>query len=119
MLSASSQDARQWQLRFAPDPKQNQTGYDLHVALLGFEIKTDVRAGENSGRVLDHDFVTLAFAEGPAEKSGDVWQRSFKLASIAGVFPQRTGLAAWVTAAGVMTPLQAVGGWIPKPNPKP
>ena len=119
VLSAASQDAIQWQLRFAPVPQQNQTGYVLHVALLGFGIKTNVRAGENSGRVLDHDFVTLAFAEGPAEKSGDVWQRSFKLASITGVFPQRTGLAAWATVAGAMTPLQAVGGWIPKAIPKP
>ena len=119
VLSVAAQDGGRWELRFAHDTKIKKTGYDLHVALLGFEIKTNVRAGENSGRMLDHDFVTVAFAEGPAAKSGDVWQRSFKLEASAGVFPQRTGLAAWVTPAGVMAPLQAVGGWIPNASLKP
>ena len=119
VLCVAAQDGGRWELRFAPDLKLKQSGYDLHVALLGFEIKTNVRAGENSGRMLDHDFVTVAFAEGPAERSGDVWQRSFKLEASAGVFPQRTGLAAWVTPAGVMAPLQAVGGWIPNGSAKP
>ncbi len=114
VLSAVSQDAKLWELRFAPDPRQAQAAYVLHVALLGFEIKTNVRAGENAGRMLEHDFVTLAFAEGPGEKLGQIWHCSFKLSSIAGVSPQRTGLAAWVTVSGVMTPLQAIGGWIPQ-----
>ena len=34
---------------------------EAHVAILGFDLKTEVRAGENGGRTLEHDFVVLGY----------------------------------------------------------
>ena len=42
--------------------------FDFHVALLGFDLKTNVTGGENNGRKLQHDFVVLSLA---SEKMSD------------------------------------------------
>src|SRR5882757_8353628 len=70
-----------------------------------------LRTGENNGRSLRHDFVVLSLdhqklASGPQE---------FHLPSSAPEIanrPNRTALAAWVTRAGDIAPLQATGGWL-------
>ena len=83
--------------------------FDLHVAQLGFAMTSDVNAGENSGRKLIHDFVVLGLST-ETMKNG---AKELKLLapSIKSNGDPRTALAAWVTEAGKLEPLQAVGGW--------
>jgi hypothetical protein len=77
---------------------------DLHVALLGFDLNTKVTAGENSGRNLRHDFIVLSLAN---EKM------SFGKVEIHLGADSRAGaIAAWITAANQIEPIQAVGGWL-------
>ncbi|NJN47510.1 MAG: DUF1223 domain-containing protein [Candidatus Competibacteraceae bacterium] len=38
---------------------------DIHLALLGFGLSSQVQAGENRGRMLQHDFVVLAYQQIP------------------------------------------------------
>lgn len=83
----------------------------LHVAVLGFGLSTEVRAGENRGRRLEHDFVVLghrrlplAAARGRFTAKGALPPRRIEA--------PRLGLAAWVSAADDPRPLQAVGGWL-------
>ena len=40
-------------------PKLNATDYKLNVTLLGMNIHNKIRAGENDGKLLKHDFVSM------------------------------------------------------------
>jgi hypothetical protein len=85
--------------------------YDIHIARLGFSLRTDVTAGENNGRKLIHDFVVLGLTNetmtsGPKELQ--LPSSSKKSAA-----DQRTALATWITLADQIEPVQAVGGWLP------
>ncbi len=84
--------------------------YDIHVARLGFALGMDVTAGENSGRRLMHDFVVLGLTN-ETMKSGT---RELSLPSppTTSTANPRTAVAAWVTPAGQIEPIQAVGGWL-------
>jgi hypothetical protein len=85
--------------------------YDIHVARLGFSLMADVTAGENSGRKLMHDFVVLGLTN-ETMKSGAKELRLPAPLTISTMDP-RTAIAAWVTQAGQIEPIQAVGGWLP------
>lgn len=83
---------------------------ELHVARLGFDLTTNVKAGENSGRKLLHDFVVLSIATVPLNSDGTELRLPASVAkTLAG---SREAIAAWVTEAGDLAPLQAVGGWL-------
>jgi len=89
--------------------KFDQPGdYDVHVALLGGGITSGVRAGENNGRTLHHDFVALALKEARLKDGA----AEVTLPSPAREGVARTSLAVWVTRRGELTPLQAAGGWL-------
>ena len=93
---------------FAPAKADNVT-LELHVARLGFSLTTDVKAGENSGRKLRHDFVVLALG------SAKMVDGKVEVHLSAGSAPVRSdsrgAVVAWVTALGASEPIQAVGGW--------
>ncbi|HMJ05034.1 MAG TPA: DUF1223 domain-containing protein [Chthoniobacterales bacterium] len=84
--------------------------FDLHVARLGFGLNIDVKAGENSGRKLRHDFVVL----GLTNESMNAGAAELRLPEPTqpAATSARGAIAAWVTEAGQMEPLQAVGGWL-------
>jgi hypothetical protein len=77
---------------------------NLQLATLGFDLTTKITAGENNGRNLRQDFVVLSLAK---EKLSD-GKAEFRLA----VDPRATAIAAWITAADELEPIQAVGGWL-------
>ncbi len=85
--------------------------YDVHVARLGFALGADVTAGENNGRKLIHDFVVLGLTN-ETMKSGAKELR-LPAPSTTSTADPRTAVAAWVTTAGQIEPIQAVGGWLP------
>jgi hypothetical protein len=85
--------------------------YDIHVARLGFSLMADVTAGENSGRKLMHDFVVLGLTN-ETMKSGAKELR-LPAPSTPSTIDPRTAIVAWVTQAGQIEPIQAVGGWVP------
>lgn len=88
----------------------------LHVAVLGGGIVSRVKAGENSGRELSHEFVVLRLQAAPLERiSTGRYLAKLKV----NVSPEtgrpnqtRTAIAAWVSARGQLAPIQATGGWI-------
>ena len=93
---------------FAPATADSRK-YELHLARLGTELKIDVKAGENSGRKLQHDFVVLGLtsnglAAGAAEMRLPAAEKQTAEA--------RNAVAAWITEAGQIEPIQAVGGWL-------
>jgi hypothetical protein len=84
--------------------------YEIHLARLGFGLGADVTAGENSGRKLVHDFVVLGLTN-EGMKSG-VKELRLPSDSSKQSANSRSALAAWVTQAGQIEPIQAVGGWL-------
>ncbi len=78
----------------------------LHVALLGFGLKTTVSRGENRQRVLEENFVSLA--QTTAQSVNNHWQLKIPTSTVkAG----RYGLAIWIERPTNISPVQATGGW--------
>ncbi|MFL6589473.1 MAG: DUF1223 domain-containing protein [Chthoniobacterales bacterium] len=84
--------------------------YEIHLARLGFGMGADVAAGENQGRKLVHDFVVLGLAN-ETLKAGTKELRLPAAATKSTVDP-RNAVVAWITPAGRMDVIQAVGGWL-------
>ena len=84
---------------------------ELHLAVLGFDLRTRVQAGENEGRVLEHDFVVLGYGRVPMQGTGAVFVASTSMPPAELPAPRRA-LAAWVSRAGDQAPIQAAGGWL-------
>ena len=80
------------------------------IAILGFNLTTQVKAGENSGRQLKHDFAVLGLQSVPMSVKGDRYLITTKLPATSVAAP-RTAIAAWVSSQNDPTPVQATGGW--------
>ncbi len=94
-----------------------QTGtkadYVVHLAEIGGQVETKIRAGENAGRTLRHDFVALSLQETPLLQ-GDIYVAKLTLPPFGKNAPTETGLVAWITKSGELTPIQATGGFFAK-----
>jgi hypothetical protein len=84
--------------------------YEIHVARLGFALGADVTAGENNGRKLMHDFVVLGLTN-EGMKSG-LKELQLPAEPSKPAANSRSAIAAWVTQAGQIESIQAVGGWL-------
>ena len=112
-LKVYSADANQYRFDFFPSG--TVTGkLTAHLALLGFDVKTQIKAGENKGLQLTHDFVVLDYKEKKME-SRDV----FFIASLGPMKPkrgyraERFGIAAWVSSdKDGHRPIQSTGGYL-------
>jgi hypothetical protein len=87
----------------------------LELALLGTNLQSDVRSGENSGRKLHHDFVVLHIVKLDMANAGDRWTGTVSL-SINGETNKPTALAAWIRTGETAPAIQATGGWL-SPGP--
>ena len=92
------------------EPSSPDVGpFVAEVALLGSEVVSSVRSGENAGRELRHEFVALGAVRIPLSGEG-TFRGSARLPDdLAG---KPSAAAAWVEADGSPVPLQAVGGWL-------
>jgi hypothetical protein len=81
----------------------------LNVALLGNDLESDVKRGENAGRKLRHDFVVLSFAMIDMTHEGTRWTGSVTAPKQFGD-DKPSAVAAWVTEN--TTTIQATGGWL-------
>ena len=103
-------DGNTYQARFEP-VADSPAKLELNLALLGFDLQSEIAAGENRGRTLRHDFVVLAYQRVPLQPSG----RGFKLRSelpTQRFQSNRRAVAAWISKPHDPRPLQAVGGWL-------
>lgn len=90
-------------------PIKTFSDLELHVAILGMGLSSDIRAGENEGTNPTHDFVVLAHE---AHKNmGRRWK--VMLPKTANIRAKQFGIAIWVSTPSDPTPLQATGGFLP------
>jgi hypothetical protein len=111
ILKVTSEDTRHWQVNFMPAADAT-TGYEVNAALLATGLGSDVKAGENGGRHLRHDFVALALINRPLVHQSDGFQTAFTIPAEQKTPPGRLALAVWATRHGRLEPVQAVGGWL-------
>src|SRR6516164_1552837 len=88
-------------------PATTQPGpLTLNVALLGNDLESDVKRGENGGRKLRHDFVVLRLAKSEMTNQGNLWTGTVSLSTNAET-DKPTALAAWVKSGETAPPIQA------------
>src|ERR1043166_7646510 len=93
---------------FVPETTQPRT-LALEVALLGNDLESEVKRGENSGRKLRHDFVVLDLTNVNMVNESNRWTGSAGLPMKSS--PDKpSAIAAWITED--RTPIQATGGWL-------
>jgi hypothetical protein len=108
VLRVSVGDEGKVSATFAPDTMQAGP-LALNVALLGNDLESDVKRGENSGRKLRHDFVVLDLIKLDMANESKRWTGSVALPKQSGN-DKPSALAAWITENA--TPIQATGGWL-------
>jgi hypothetical protein len=98
---------------FTPGGLAPRAGYEAQLAVLGGGLSSDVKAGENAGHTLQHEFVALALTTVPLKFTSGVWlaDTTLSLPKVPGV--KDLALAVWVTPRGGLAPVQATGGWLP------
>ena len=90
-------------VRFTPTTKAKE--YVVFAAPLAMQASSDVRAGENQGRRLTHDFVALSVVSTRME-SRDSAFRAVLQVPLSGA----RAIAVWIALDHSLTPIQAVGG---------
>ena len=83
----------------------------VHVAVLGMGLQTQVKDGENRGRLLNHDFVALALASTALTHGDDGFVGSVSLPHT-DIDAGDRAIVAWVSRARAQAPLQSVGGYL-------
>ena len=114
VLTASSADATHWKVVFTPSGGAG-AAYQAHAALQSSALVSEVKAGENRGRRLEHDFVTLALTSAPLTTRGNMAEGELILKGAVSSSAQNRSVVVWVTRAGHAEPIQSTGGWLPAP----
>jgi len=99
---------QQIEAQFKPATKLNVTR--LNIAILGFNKTTRIRAGENAGKQLTHDFVALALHH--FASNDNRWRVTDP--ALLNRLKQGSAIILWVTRDGDPTPIQTTGGWLAK-----
>jgi len=80
----------------------------LNIAVLGMNLETSVKRGENRGKSLKHDFVVLGLSRYASADSG-AW--SGEILPPVNTAP-KYAIAAWISDGQNVTPIQATGGFL-------
>ncbi len=116
VLAISSSDTNVWQATFTPF-SSNDARHEVHFALLACGLSSEVKAGENRGRRLEHDFVVLKLANSSLAREGDFLKGECVVPLGKSAAGTRLAIAAWITRKGDLEPLQATGGWLARRPP--
>lgn len=85
----------------------------LNIAILGFNVKSDVNAGENSGHTFTHDFVVLGFQRIALKRAENgLYSASVDKLPQLSVQSNTLAISAWVNSENNLKPLQTTGGWL-------
>lgn len=116
VLAVTSTDTNRWQASFAPE-KPADARYEIHAALLTGGIVSDVKAGENKGRILNHDFVAVNLVQIGMTTRDGIANGKFILDAHSYHTGKTLALTVWITRSGELEPLQTTGGWLIPPVP--
>lgn len=102
-------DGKQLTANFSPNANLDYA--NLNIAVLGFDLETQVERGENQGRILKHDFVVLGHQRVAMQREKGVLSAQATLPKIKETSTKQA-VVTWIDTSGDLTPLQATGGWL-------
>ena len=92
--------------------ESDESNYRVHAALLGFDLSSQVRAGENRGRKLRHDFVVLSTRDAVLKKGTAKHTGELRIKPPDAISLSRYAISFWITAMNNPIPIQATGGFV-------
>lgn len=90
----------------------SQAKLQVNLALLGFDLETEVKAGENRGEKLAHNFVVLAVNQANLKTNNNQYITQLDI-PVSAIKANHFGIVAWINNSHNQMPLQTVGGWLP------
>lgn len=106
-------DGDSYKIVFEPANHGVSGPFSVHLALLGLGLVTDVKAGENNGSRLTHDFTVLVYAEEKMESAdGGHFEKEITLQFPTDPGIKKRAVAVWVTKDDKLEPVQTTGGTI-------
>ena len=97
-------------VRYSPS-QQISDKLIVYMTLLGFNMKSNVTAGENRGKELSDAFIVLDMVQTPLQHEGAAYSAVLPKIRSGQGFP-RLAIAVWVAGSEKQAPLQAAGGWL-------
>lgn len=83
--------------------------YTVNVAILGFDIQHQIKAGENRRKTLQHDFVVLAFEKSRLGKDG---KTAVDLPNTEKFDASKEAIVIWLSDGRDPSPVLALGSWL-------
>lgn len=112
VLTARLVTTNRWRVSFSP--VRSQAGeYEVNAALLESGISSHVKAGENRGRKLVHDFAVIKLTKDTLSLRDGTCSGEVTLPPPERTLTGRLAIAFWVTQLRQMQSIQATGGWLP------
>jgi hypothetical protein len=96
---------------FATEAGTDPEKLEAHVALLHGGIVSPVKAGENAGRTLRHEFVVASLQSTRLTRAAD-GHAVAELTLPASSETADRAVAVWITLRDSLVPVQAAGGWL-------
>ena len=96
---------------YMPPETKDKENYVLNIAVLGFDISTKVKAGENRNRELKHDFTVLGYKKILMNNHDSAHVVMTDLPDMVET-AARLAVSAWVNRENDLEPIQAAGGWL-------
>jgi hypothetical protein len=89
---------------------------NLHVAITGSNINTEVPKGENRGKILWQDFVVLHHSAYPTSTQTQTpsWSLLLPIEQLQKTIKSKYAISIWVVPNNSMIPLQATGSFVPQ-----
>jgi hypothetical protein len=102
--------------RYQTPAESQSSNLILNIAILGFNVKSNINAGENNGHIFTHDFVVLGFQHVSMKQSEEgIYTSTLEQIPALSQHTDERAISAWVNTDKSLTPLQATGGWIENP----
>lgn len=102
----------EYQITFRPAERDGTT-WTAYAALLAFDLKTQVKDGENRGKVLQHDFTCVGFESKEMDKVSFGYRALMSPKRLPNTKSAKTAMAVWVSRGGDVLPVQAAGAYLP------
>ena len=80
--------------------------------LVGFDLTSKVKKGENIGRMFKHDFVVLGYRTIAMQPNRHGFIADAVELPTTLIHSQRSAIVTWVNTPTAPSPLQATGGWL-------
>jgi len=84
----------------------------INLSILGFDLTSKIKRGENEGKTLTHEFVSLDRFNAVGDYKDDSYQWNISIPKEYIRSKSKLGIGAWVSEVNRLQPIQSTGGWL-------